>query len=66
MIKCNFNCGDTELDKMTCQCYNDYMREKSIIDNNECICKSDEYCILDSNSFGDTFMYCMKCNKIRN
>lgn len=22
--KCNFKCGDTELDKQTCQCFNDF------------------------------------------
>lgn len=26
-MKCSFKCGDTPLDKATCQCYNDYMAE---------------------------------------
>jgi DNA repair exonuclease SbcCD ATPase subunit len=27
--KCHFNCGDTELERHTCGCYNDYLREKA-------------------------------------
>lgn len=34
MKKCSFNCGDTELDKLTCQCYNDYLQATAMNNNN--------------------------------
>lgn len=29
--KCNFKCGDTEMDKHTCQCFNDFKEITSIL-----------------------------------